>query len=80
MDPEALSAAATAATPTNLNAILSSVLFGGIGSALLIYGRKQGDGKFMIIGGLLLAESYFVKSTLMLWAVGSVLLLALKFL
>lgn len=56
---------------TNLNSILSGVLFGGIGMAALFYGRKQSALKPMVIGSLLIMETYCVKSPIWIWLVGA---------
>ncbi len=50
--------------------MLSGILFGGIGSAALLYGHRQARPKPMVIGGLLVAGSYFLKSTPLLWLIG----------
>lgn len=62
-----------------LNAILSGVLFGGIGSAAFFYGRKQMAWKPMVIGALLVVETYFVKDAVWIWVVGAGLTAALWF-
>lgn len=58
---------------TDLNSVLSGILFGGIGSAALIYGHRQSQWKPMVIGALLVAGSYFLKNTLVIWLAGSAL-------
>lgn len=57
----------------NFNQMLSGILFGGIGTAALLYGRKQGAWKPMVIGALLASEAYFIKSTVWMWVIGTAL-------
>lgn len=54
----------------NYASILSAVLFGGIGTAVFFYGRKQAAAKPMVVGALLVAETYFVRNVLWLWIIG----------
>ncbi|MBP9733040.1 MAG: hypothetical protein KBD07_01540 [Candidatus Omnitrophica bacterium] len=60
-----------------LGAMLSGILFGGIGSAALLFGHRQQRPRTMVIGGLMVAASYFLKTTLLIWLSGSVLVFAL---
>lgn len=64
-------------TDTGLGAILSAIFFGGIGSAALWYGHRQARPRAMVIGGAMVASSYFLKNTLWIWLVGSALTFAL---
>ncbi len=57
----------------NAAGVLSSVLFGGIGSAALLYGHRQARWKPMVIGALLVALSYLAKDTAVIWLAGSAL-------
>jgi hypothetical protein len=59
--------------------LFAGFLFGTIGVAVFIYGKKQSSFKSMLIGGLLVAYPYFVQNTIALYVIGSVLLLALYF-
>ena len=61
---------ASASGSMNLNAILSGLLFGGIGTAAFFYGRKQMAWKPMVIGALLVGETYFLKDAKWIWAAG----------
>ena len=63
----------------DLYVILSGILFGGIGTAAFIYGRRQALWKPMVIGAALVAETYFLKSVPLIWAVGSALAVSLWF-
>lgn len=62
-----------AADSANLNLMLSGILFGGIGSAALLYGHRQARPKAMVIGALLVAQSYFFKTTALVWLAGTLL-------
>jgi hypothetical protein len=57
----------------NSASVLSGVLFGGIGAAALLYGHRQARWKPMVIGALLVAVSYLVKNTALIWLAGSAL-------
>ena len=54
-------------------ALFGSILFGVIGSAALAYGKKAGSVGPLVGGAGLLVFPYFVTSTWMLYAVGTVL-------
>ena len=53
--------------------ILASVLFGSIGFAAFIYGKKQSNFKALIIGMVLMVYPYFVQNPIALFAIGAVL-------
>ena len=57
--------------------LFAGVLFGGIGVAAFLYGKKQASFKPMIIGGVLMAFPYFIANTIALYAVGALLTAAL---
>ena len=50
--------------------LLAACLFSGIGFVACMYGKSQGALKLMILGVLLMAYPYFIRSTLMLCVVG----------
>ena len=50
--------------------IFSGVLFGSIGMAAFIYGKKQGKTSPMIIGVVMMVYPYFITNTLISYVVG----------
>ncbi len=50
--------------------IIGALLFGGIGFAVFIYGKKERRFKPLLIGIALMAYPYFLKSTMGLYIVG----------
>jgi hypothetical protein len=59
--------------------LIAGLIFGSIGFVAFIYGKKQASAKHMVIGGLLLAYTYFVPNVIAVYAIGAVLTLALFF-
>ena len=59
--------------------ILASVIFGSIGFAAFLYGKKQSSLKAMVIGILLMVYPYFIPNTVAAYAIGTALVLALWF-
>lgn len=57
--------------------IAGSIVFGSIGFVAFMYGKKQSSMKPMILGGVLMAYSYFITNTLAMIAVGVLLTAAL---
>ena len=57
--------------------ILAGVIFGSIGFAAFIYGKKQASLKPVVIGVILMAYPYFVQNPIPLFAIGTVLTIAL---
>ena len=57
--------------------IFASVIFGSIGFASFIYGKKQTSLKPVVIGVILMAYPYFVQNPILLFAIGTVLTIAL---
>jgi len=57
--------------------IFASVIFGSIGLAAFIYGKKQSSLKALVIGILLMVFPYFVPNTLAIYAIGTALTVAL---
>ena len=53
------------------------IIFGAVGLAAFLYGKKAALWKPTVIGLVLLAYPYFVSQTWLLYAIGSVLCLAL---
>lgn len=58
-------------------ALFALILFGVIGLAAFLYGKKQALWKPTIIGLVLMAYPYFVGETWILYAIGGALCLAL---
>ena len=58
-------------------ALFGSILFGAIGLAAFIYGKKMVLWKPMVIGVVLMAYPYFISETWMLYSVGIALCLGL---
>ena len=56
--------------------LLLSCLFGLIGSAYIVYGKKQSEMSFMLAGGFLLMFAYFVSGTIAVTGVGVLLVVA----
>jgi len=50
--------------------IVGWTLFGLIGMAAFMYGKKLGSWKPMAIGAGLMAYPYFVTNTILMWIVG----------
>ena len=57
--------------------IFASVIFGSIGFAAFIYGKKQSDFKVLVISVILMVYPYFVQNPIALYAIGTVLTVAL---
>ena len=53
--------------------IFASVIFGSIGLAAFIYGKKQSNLKALVIGVVLMVYPYFVQNPLALYAIGAIL-------
>lgn len=62
---------------SNPTALFGSLLFGAIGFAAFIYGKRMVLYKPMVIGIVLMAYPYFVAQTWLLYAVGCALCLGL---
>ena len=56
---------------------LGSMIFGAIGLAALLYGKSMGSALKMILGAAILACSYLITETWLLWTSGAVLTLLL---
>ncbi len=54
-----------------------SLIFGAIGMGALLFGKSMGSVRKMIMGAALLACSYLVTDTLVLWVGGALLTAAL---
>ncbi len=61
-------------TPT---ALFGLILFGAIGLAAFVYGRKTGSLRAIVIGIVLMAYPYFVEAALPLYLIGAALTAAL---
>ena len=57
--------------------IYAGLIFGAIGLAAFIYGKKQTSFKPMVIGIALMAYPYFVSHEIWVWAIGAVLTFSL---
>ncbi len=57
--------------------IIAGLLFGGIGFAAFIYGKKESNLKPMVIGVALMIYPYFVESPIFVYAIGAALTAAL---
>jgi len=57
--------------------IFASVIFGSIGFAAFIYGKKQSNFKALVIGVILMVYPYFVQNPTALYAIGVVLTVVL---
>ena len=57
--------------------LLGGIVFGSIGFAAFLYGKKQASFKPMVIGIILMAYSYFVPNTIAIYAIGTALIFAL---
>ena len=57
----------------NTTNIFASVIFGSIGFAAFLYGKKQSSFKALVIGMILMVYPYFVPNLIALYAVGVVL-------
>lgn len=57
--------------------LLADLVFGAIGMAAFIYGRKQSRLKTMLIAIALMAYPYFISGTLLLYGIGVLLTVAL---
>ena len=53
------------------------IIFGAVGLAAFIYGKKQASFKPMLIGILLMVFPYFISNTVIVFVIGSLLIAAL---
>jgi len=58
--------------PTPLN-LFGQIVFGAIGMAAFVYGRKQSAPKPVIIGVALMAYPFFIAQTWLLFLIGALL-------
>ena len=58
-------------------ALFAQLIFGAIGSAAFLYGRKQGRLKTALVAVVIITYPYFVSGTLLLYGIGVVLTCAL---
>lgn len=54
-------------------ALFAAILFGAIGMAAFVYGKKSGNLKPIILGIALMAYPYFIPQTWLLYLVGVLL-------
>ncbi len=57
--------------------LFAGILFSGIGLAAFGYGKKQTSFKKMAIGGLLMFYPFLISNTVALYAIGTLLTIAL---
>lgn len=57
--------------------IFAAIIFGSIGFAAFIYGRKQSNLKALIIGVVLMVFPFFIQNSIALLVIGTALTLAL---
>ena len=57
--------------------IFAGIIFGSIGFAAFVYGKKQESFKALVIGLILMVYPYFVTNPIALYAIGIVLTIAL---
>lgn len=57
--------------------ILASVIFGSIGLAAFVYGKKQANLKSLVIGVILMVYPYFVPDPVAVYVIGAALTIAL---
>ena len=57
--------------------LTADLVFGAIGMAAFVYGRKQSRLKTMLIAIAIMAYPYFVSDTLLLYGIGIALTVAL---
>ena len=53
--------------------LFGQILFGAIGLASFIYGKKQSSFRAMLLGVAIMAYPYFVAETWLLYTIGGVL-------
>lgn len=58
-------------------ALFGMIVFGGVGFAAFVYGKKSGSAKPIIIGIALMAYPYFVESAWLIFLIGALLTAAL---
>jgi hypothetical protein len=63
-------------SPANL---FGALIFGVIGLAAFLYGKKQAKMGPLVIGLLLMIYPYFIEETWILWAIGAALTVAIFF-
>lgn len=61
----------------SLPGLLGGILFGSTGFVAFVYGKKSSKFKTMIFGILLMVYPYFTRGTVILYLVGSALILSL---
>ena len=57
--------------------LIALLVFGAVGMAAFVYGKKQGRMKTMLVSVALMAYPYFVSGTLLLYGIGILLTVAL---
>lgn len=57
--------------------LIGGILFGGIGFAAFVYGKKQADAQSLILGIALMVYPFFVTQTILFYVIGTALTAAL---
>jgi hypothetical protein len=57
--------------------LIGGLIFGTVGFAAFLYGKKQAGPRAMVIGIVLMVFPYFISNTLLLYAIGGVLSVSL---
>ncbi|HNW92986.1 MAG TPA: hypothetical protein PKM88_08775 [bacterium] len=56
-----------------MSALLAGVIFSAVGLGAFIYGKRQTNAKFMLVGALLMGYSYVCPGDVWPWVVGLLL-------
>jgi len=59
--------------------IFADIIFGAIGFVAFLYGKKNKEFRPMIVGAVLMAYSYFISGTFLLYLIGIALIATLYF-
>ncbi|MDE2489246.1 MAG: hypothetical protein KGM24_00255 [Elusimicrobia bacterium] len=59
--------------------IIGNLIFSGIGMVAFSYGKKEGNFRMMLIGGVLVGYSFVLTTTLEVYGIGALLTAALYF-
>jgi len=59
--------------------IVGGFIFSGVGFLAFMHGKKEGNLRSMILGGLLMVYPYFISGTVAMYAVGAALTAALYY-
>lgn len=59
--------------------LFAGLLFGSVGFAAFVYGKKQATWQPMILGVMLMVYPYFIETTWLLYVIGAALCAGLYF-